>query len=401
MLVLESADRVGGRALSETSSLGSRVDLGGQWIGHDHERLRSLALELGLTPYAMTSPRVAGIVDGGRRIRPFTPSVLTAALALGVVSALRIVPGSRVGRQATVGSWLRRVPGHRSRRLLEAAVLISWTADPDQISVRTMFSLIRAQGGLVTMLSTTGGAQDSLLVEGVGTIAEQLADELGERVRLGAKVESIVRDETGATLRTAAGDVRATKVVISAPPPMARHIAHEPPLPEDRASLEAGTFMGSVYKAIAVYERPFWRSHADAEMTILDRPGRAVFDSSPPDGPGHLCILVGGSEARELDQLEPGARRELLLGPIAAVLGDEVLRPASWHEKSWHLDERAGGGYIALPLVDSEVGVPMPSVPVGPIHWAGAETAEDHPGYFDGAIESGQRAAQEVLNALV
>ena len=38
--------------------------------------------------------------------------------------------------------------------------------------------------------------------------------------------------------------------------------------------------------------------------------------------------------------------------------------------------------------------------PVGPLHWAGTETATEWAGYMDGAIESGQRAAAEVLAEL-
>ena len=38
--------------------------------------------------------------------------------------------------------------------------------------------------------------------------------------------------------------------------------------------------------------------------------------------------------------------------------------------------------------------------PVGPIHWAGTETATVWTGYMDGAIQSGYRAAAEVLEAL-
>jgi monoamine oxidase len=38
--------------------------------------------------------------------------------------------------------------------------------------------------------------------------------------------------------------------------------------------------------------------------------------------------------------------------------------------------------------------------PVGRIHWAGTETATYWAGYMDGAIESGQRAAAEVLAQL-
>ena len=38
--------------------------------------------------------------------------------------------------------------------------------------------------------------------------------------------------------------------------------------------------------------------------------------------------------------------------------------------------------------------------PVGRIHWAGAETAEAWAGYIDGAIRSGQRAAQDLASRL-
>jgi monoamine oxidase len=38
--------------------------------------------------------------------------------------------------------------------------------------------------------------------------------------------------------------------------------------------------------------------------------------------------------------------------------------------------------------------------PVGPLHWAGTETATVWNGYMDGAIQSGERAAGEVVAAL-
>jgi monoamine oxidase len=38
--------------------------------------------------------------------------------------------------------------------------------------------------------------------------------------------------------------------------------------------------------------------------------------------------------------------------------------------------------------------------PIDPIHWAGAETAAVWNGYMDGAVQSGERAADEVLAAI-
>jgi monoamine oxidase len=37
---------------------------------------------------------------------------------------------------------------------------------------------------------------------------------------------------------------------------------------------------------------------------------------------------------------------------------------------------------------------------VGPLHWAGTETADEWTGFMDGAVRSGQRAAAEVAAAL-
>lgn len=400
VLVLEAADRCGGRALARTSTLGSRLDLGGQWIGHDHHRLAALVDELGATRFSMHTGLLPKIVDGPRRVRAWSPSLLIATAALVVLDLARRARPSALSDTVSVQDWLQRVPGS-ARRLVEVAALISWTADLDQVSVRTMKSLIRKQGGLVTMLSTKGGAQDALVVEGVGSLVEVLADELGESVRTATPVIGLDRDDQGVTVRVADGEIRAREVIVTVPPPMAARIAHEPPLPAERQELEQQTFMGSVYKAIAVYPEPFWRTSSTGELLMLDDPGCAVFDTSSPGGPGHLCLLVGGAEARALDDLAPEARRHALLSRIAAHLGPATLEPADWHEKAWHLDPYAGGGYIALPALGAtQADGPMPYEPIGRLHWAGAETARDHPGYLDGAIEAGERAAREVIASL-
>ncbi|MBN3513343.1 FAD-dependent oxidoreductase [Mycolicibacterium septicum] len=51
-----------------------------------------------------------------------------------------------------------------------------------------------------------------------------------------------------------------------------------------------------------------------------------------------------------------------------------------------------------------EEGIPTACVKatdVGDIHWTGTETTSDHPGYIEGAIESGLRVAQEVAPGAV
>ncbi|WP_156822568.1 FAD-dependent oxidoreductase [Demetria terragena] len=45
-VVLEASDRVGGRILSEEVQPGVFLELGAQWIGDTHDRMRALAGEL-------------------------------------------------------------------------------------------------------------------------------------------------------------------------------------------------------------------------------------------------------------------------------------------------------------------------------------------------------------------
>ena len=268
-------------------------------------------------------------------------------------------------------------------------------------SIRAMAEMVRRQNGVRTMLATEGGAQDSLLVEAMGTLVDALAAELGPRVRTGHRVTAVVRDDGGLTIRTTAGDIRTAKAIVTVPPPMLDRIAFDPPLPASRSAIVRNSYMGIVYKAIAVYDRPFWRERKGGDFIVLDRPGRAVFDSSAPDGPGHLCVLVPGPEARDLDALDAESRRDIVLRPLVHHIGPEVLEPVSWHEKSWQLDEFVGGGYLALPEAGTTDGfLPVSSIPTGDIHWAGTETAEHHPGYLDGAVESGLRVAREVADVL-
>ncbi|MFB7102824.1 flavin monoamine oxidase family protein [Streptomyces hydrogenans] len=401
-LVLESADRPGGRMMAETSVLGSRLDLGGQWVGHGHHRFAALAAELGAELFPMRTPKRPGFVDGPRRLPAMSPTALAAnAVLLGwELRARRAAPEKWAAQ--TVDSRLRRVPGRHVRRLLEVLVSVTTTADLDRYSMHAFIEAVRHQGGLAAMLSTSGGAQESLITEGAGTLTERLAADLGERVLTGRRVTSIHRDDDGVTLRTTAGAVRAVRAIITVPPPMSARIAYDPPLPPSRTAVEQHTYMGSVYKAIAVYERPFWRQgKAHAEFMLLAHPGGAVFDTTPPGGPGHLCVLVAGAEARELDGMDVAGRRRALLGQLVPHIGPQALAPAGWHEKSWHLDEHVGGGYAALAIPGTTDGyLPMPSEPVGALHWGGTETANEHAGYIEGAIESGERVAREVLRSL-
>lgn len=401
VIVLEACPTIGGRAKSITTQAGSRIDLGGQWIGHGHNRLRALVEKAGGTVYKTYTRGLPTIVYGGDVKPIFSPSIFLAVIYLATFEIMRKIYTPRRWTSTTVNdAIISTVPVQLTRRLLRLLATITSTADLNNFSLFACAEMISSCGGLVKMMGTTGGAQDSLIAESTGIVTAMLSAELSRKVLVDTIVTSIedIGDE-GVTVVTASGrKFHARKLISTVPPPMLKRIKFEPPLPAERQVLQQYTKMGVVYKAFAIYEEPFWREGLGAEMVILDDPPFGVFDSTPPGGgPGHLCILVPGTRAHYLDNLSEGERRDFLLSRLAPHLGRRILQPLDWHDKAWHLDEHCGGGYVAYPINGAPEGILSTSGErIGNLHWAGTESSQTYPGYLEGAIQAGERAAKEV-----
>ncbi|OGM46810.1 hypothetical protein ABOM_005044 [Aspergillus bombycis] len=404
VIVLEASSKVGGRVNSATTSLGSHLDLGGQWIGHGHHRITALVNKAKGTTFQTFTRGLPTLARDGRTVSLFSPSVILAMIYLAFLELVSRIYVPQGWITVTVDKAIETlVPLEMARQFLRLLVAVSSTAELGLTSVYSFATAIPRSGGLLTMLGTRGGAQDTLVVESMGITTSMLASELSQNIFTDMPITSISQNQSdNVMVRTASGrEFHARKVIITVPPPMLQKITFDPPLPVERTALQKNTRMGVVYKAIAVFEKPFWRDGLGGEFLILDDPACGVFDTSSPGGPGHLCFLVAGTPARQLDMLDANTRRESLLSRLAPHLGHRVLQPVDWHEKAWHSDEYCGGGYLAYATVGTTEGLlPMPHKPTNNLHWAGTETAEEHPGYLEGAIQSGERAACEVARAL-
>ncbi|RPA19853.1 NAD(P)/FAD-dependent oxidoreductase [Gordonia sp. OPL2] len=395
--VLEAAGRVGGRTMTVTSAAGSAVDLGGQWVGSSHTELRSLADRLGVARFSSyDNGKQTATIDS----RPISLlSTTGAGLALGAARLAAVARFGRASDEQTLEDWMRSIRPSMARRAFDVLAAELTCRPAGEVSVATVADMVACSGGIREMVSVEGGAQDALLTGGAGGLAGAMAAELGDAVELNCRVIEIERDATGVRVQTAEGSIRARHVIVATAPPVAAGIRHHPALPDARESVERNTVMGSVYKAVAVYDRPFWRdTGCAAQLITLDGPIRSAFDVSPPGGAGHLCVLVPADAARRLDDLDEASRRAAVLDALADHFGAGVRSPTSFHEKSWHQDEFVQGGYAAMPRVGHLEQVrSAQSRPVGRVHWAGTETADRFNGYIEGAIRAGRRAAAECI----
>jgi len=110
---------------------------------------------------------------------------------------------------------------------------------------------------------------------------------------------------------------------------------------------------------------------------------------------------MGFADARAFDSLPAEQRRRDALRCFASLFGDDALKPLDYVDHRWGAEEFAPGGPTAAvpPGAWTRYG-PWLREPVGPIHWAGTETADEWTGFLDGAVRSGQRAAAEIAALL-
>jgi monoamine oxidase len=174
-------------------------------------------------------------------------------------------------------------------------------------------------------------------------------------------------------------------------------------MPGFRDQLTQRSFMGSIVKVHAFFETPFWRQDGLSGHAVCDEGLVGLtFDQTHPGGSeGALVAFIDAAAARKAVRLSEHERRVRVLDDLARIFGDAAREPFAYHEKSWLDDEWARGCYVGVlsPGTWSTLG-PALRDPVGPIHWAGAETALQWNGYMDGAIRSGDDAAGAVLAEL-
>jgi monoamine oxidase len=189
-------------------------------------------------------------------------------------------------------------------------------------------------------------------------------------------------------------------VIVATPPPIAGRIRYEPLLSALRDQLMQRMGMGSLMKAEAVYDKPFWRDQGYTGQVISDvGPVKVTFDNSPPDGSvGVMMGFIGGTEARQLTQKSPADQQAAALGSFANYFGEQARNPRDYVQFNWTTEEWTRGCPVSIlspgTLLDFGEAIRRPE---GRIHWAGTETATYWNGYMDGAVRAGERAAAEAL----
>ena len=416
VVILEGRDRVGGRTFSGTLA-GVPVDRGASFVGPTQDAVLKLAADLGCgtTPTYNDGANLIRWRGNVRRYQGTIPKLgLVGLLDIGRIQwqfdriAARVSvtePWNSKGAAEldamSLGGWLRSVRATAgSRDLMAIMSRVTWGAEPDEVSMLHAVRYVKTSGGLDRMLATVGGAQQDHFVEGTHQMSVRMAEELGERVRLGAVVSRIEWSEDAVAVTSSAGVVEARRAIVAIAPMQRLDIDIAPAPPIEYQQLAQRWPLGALTKSYAAYPTPFWRAKGLSGQALSDQgPVFITFDVSP--GAGGPGILLGFTDPRGFDCLPEEQRREQVLQCFTALFGEQAAEPIDYLDQRWGAESFAPGGPTAAvpPGSWTEFGRLL-RTPVGPLHWAGTETADEWTGFMDGAVRSGQRAAAEVSGAL-
>ena len=383
VLVVEGRDRTGGRVHSiEDRELGRVVELGAEFVHGPLGELKSAHLKL------EEMGRQMALIDGRLRdeTRAFRSMLRKLAHARG--------PG-------TAQSWLATAPLDRTERELARSYIEGFFAAPAAFVAIEGVANEQAMHARHVM-----GGYDRAFKEDVEALRKAGALRLGlrvEKVRWRTRrVEVHVRSRIGREEQ-----IEAARAVIALPVSVLSGrdgVRLEPPIPRKRDAL-AWVRTGGVVKALLRFREPFWLTRSLRKADFFQAPGAplpAWWRASPREVP-LLTGWAGGPAASRLP------RRDRLLSALESlsrIFGKPVAELDSLLDGvrivDWMEDPFARGAYAyELAGAPADLAERLAAPEQDTLFFAGEATSlTGRGGTVDGALETGRRAARELLRTL-
>ncbi|MBN9221473.1 MAG: flavin monoamine oxidase family protein [Mesorhizobium sp.] len=389
-LVLETRDRVGGRVEAVRNGLGELIDSGGQYLCQDMPELMALAKARGKT-FAETYVEGEFITHPGM-------SPARAERTYQASMAIRermnsIDPGDPSIAGMSVAAWLERQQDDAdSKAAFRSLVEGLWCLAADKVPLWYLIDNDRRITNEVFELQY-------FLRDTMQSLADELAVDLGDRLRLNEPVTNVERGPHGVRVATAKGVVEARQMLVALPPATAARLAFTPGLPAPLAKALAVWESGAVIKILVRYSKPFWRERNLCGMVMWrDLPGLFACDASKDIDHPALVVFVGGPLALRWHELGEAVLRAEVLARLGDALGPDAVDIVDFSARDWTHDRWSGGAYSDL-IIDVTARDAERTILAGapPVHFASSELSPSFPGYVEGAIVAGRAAARKII----
>jgi monoamine oxidase len=427
--VHEAATRLGGRCWSGRGFFadGQVYEHGGELIDQGHNQLRSLVQELGLDLDNLHQGEVNGTevlayFDGA----PYTFAAMTddlkkiwqklhsdvSAASYPTLFDSYTQRGFDLDHMSIV-DWIEESvdDGMASRlgQLLDVAYNIEYGAES---SVQSSLNLLYLLGYVGPgQFRVFGKSDEKYHVRGGNDqVPAGLAEALEGQITTGSELVAVKRTPAGAytlTFKQSAKTttVSADKVVFALPFSIMRRSVDlsQSGFSDRKLQAIAEQGMGTNSKLHVQFTRRHWTSLGLTGETYSDRGYQSTWDVSRAQ-PGQSGILVdytGGKIGASFGSGTPTSRAQQFLAQIEPVVPG---LSQYWNGKAtidfWAGYQWTRGSYSYWKVGQYTGFSGIEGRPEGNVHFCGEHTSIDFQGYLNGAVETGERAAGEVIDDL-
>jgi monoamine oxidase len=431
--VYEASGQIGGRCSTNRATFAADpgaglpaqlAEHGGELIDQAHTRIRQLAQELGLPldnvlraeppgtePFFWFGGRRYAVADAVRDLKaayqPLRRDYVEAGFPTLYTSS---TPRGKALDATSIAGWIAQtVPGGLASplgRLLDVAYTIEYGAETAEQSALNLVYLLGASGQ--GQLRLFGPSNEKYKVRGGNDrIVQGLAAALTAQV-VDRAVLAEVRRATGGAWTLAFEDgreVTADRVVLALPFSVMRERVRmskaDFPVAKQQAIAELG--MGRNAKLAVQFTSRHWHTLGNGGDSFADTGYQATWEATRGQAgtPGILVNYTGGPATDAQRTLGETARVDAFLKAVEPVLPGLTARRTTrahfddWPGNPWTLGSYSyyrPGQYTRFAGAEGEA--------VDGCHFAGEHTSIAAQGYLEGAVESGERAAREVLAGL-
>ncbi len=407
--VVDARNRVGGRVwtIRDGFADGQHGEAGGDMIDEAHHEIRTLAESLGLKltrilragfgyvrADASGVPRIVSrdaIRGWDRLARELAPLIRRYKL---VEQRWDSPITTDIARQS-VAMWLDEVRADEELRASAVGLRGFFLADPEELSLIALVDQFAADDDPApgAMYRIEGGND---------RLASALAAPLTDRLRL--NTELVALSHRGKNVRAALRQGRTTTtlttdyVVLALPATVLRRIPVTPSLPAQQHDAVARLRYGRATKTLLQFSRRFWTLPGRPRAFGSPLPFGALWDGNEEQRgrSGILSLLAGGGASDATEAIVAKAGMPALVGSLEW-LGAKHGELLASRQVRWEDDPWARGGYAFFdPAYDPALRAWL-ARPFGRLFFAGEHTSVKWQGYMNGAVESGRRAAEEII----
>ena len=415
VVVVEARERVGGRVLT-LDPIEGQPEAGGNLIGGNYGRLLAVAAQTGvamrpadLVETLPTSYMIDGHAESGRTWRDSVRNPLP--------QALKAVTPDRLGafllrdhpiRNAS--DWCNGALAHLdvsardhflAQGLGEAGVSLLSVNNGygNSLAKTSLLSLYRVVAGFTRAIAM--GRPTLEAADGNMRLPERMAADLSQPVITGETVTMLERNGSGVMAGCRSGlRLEADAAIVTLPLPVLCQVEFVPALPtRQREAIDSIRYL-KVTQAHLVAGRTAWEASGIPGSVWSNAPFGRLFVRRPPDSDTcNITVWINGDSCDRYDELADEEAGRLVLEDLFRAYPKARGNVHLEQLVRWHLDPFSQGSWAVW--APGQIGRHFAALhqSAGPIHFAGEHTAYAYSG-MEGAMESGERAALEVLREL-